>query len=127
MNGEAVEIQAAYPAALDATAKNLEHSAEGENEEWAVLYPEFARVAAEEGFAEAAKTFRAVALAEKNHEKRFRKLLANVKNGMVFKKNLKVAWKCRVCGMIVEAEQAPERCPVCDHPQENFELWVENY
>jgi rubrerythrin len=127
MNGEPVEIQAAYPVALDTTVKNLEFAANGENEEWSTLYPEFARVADEEGFAEAARTFRAIALVERRHETRYRKLLDNVKNKTVFQKMQKVAWKCRVCGMIVESDMAPEKCPVCDHPQEYFEVWVENY
>ena len=127
MNGEPVEIQAAYPVALDKTERNLEFAANGENEEWSALYPEFARVAEEEGFPEVARTFKGVALVEKRHETRYRKLLENVKSCAVFKKPRKVAWKCRVCGLIVESDQAPEKCPVCDHPQENFEVWVENY
>jgi rubrerythrin len=127
MNGEAVEIRAAYPVALDTTVKNLEYAAGGENEEWSALYPEFARVATEEGFGEVARTFLAIALVEKRHEFRFRKLLDNVKNDTVFKKKQKVAWKCRVCGMIIESDQAPEKCPVCDHPREDFELFIENY
>jgi rubrerythrin len=127
LNGEPVTIQAAYPVALDVTCKNLEYAANGENEEWSALYPEFARVAEEEGFPDVARTFRAIALVEKRHEARYRKLLDNVKNKTVFQKKQKVAWKCRVCGLIVESEKAPEKCPVCDHPQENFEVFVENY
>jgi rubrerythrin len=127
MNGQPVEIQAAYPVALDDTAKNLEYAASGENEEWSALYPEFARAAEEEGFPEVARTFNGTALVEKRHEARYRKLLDNVRNRAVFQKPRKVAWKCRVCGMIVESDKAPEKCPVCDHPQENFEVWVENY
>jgi rubrerythrin len=127
MNGEALEIHAAYPVALDATVKNLEYAAGGEHEEWSLLYPEFARVADEEGFPEVARTFRAVATVEKRHETRYRKLLDNVKNGTVFKKKQKTAWKCRVCGAIIESDQAPDKCPVCDHPREHFEIWVENY
>jgi rubrerythrin len=127
MNGEAIEIQAAYPVALDTTIKNLEYAAGGEKEEWSVLYPEFALVAEEEGFPEVARTFKGIALVEKRHETRYCKLLDNLKNRMVFRKKQKVAWKCRVCGMIVESEQAPDKCPVCDHPQEHFEVWTENY
>jgi rubrerythrin len=127
MNGEAIEIQAAYPVALDTTIKNLEYAAGGEKEEWSALYPEFARIAEEEGFPEVARTFKGIALVEKRHETRYRKLLDNLKNRMVFRKKQKVAWKCRVCGMIVESEQAPDKCPVCDHPQEHFEVWTENY
>jgi len=127
MNGEPVEIQAAYPVALDQTVKNLEYSTNGENEEWSALYPEFARVAEEEGFPQVARTFKQIAMVEKRHEIRYRKLLDNVKNKTVFQKKQKVAWKCRVCGLIVESDKAPEKCPVCDHPQENFEVFIENY
>jgi rubrerythrin len=127
MNGEPVEIQAAYPVALDQTVKNLEYAANGENEEWSALYPEFARVAEEEGFPQIARTFKQIALVEKRHETRYRKLLDNVKGNRVFCKEKKVFWKCRVCGQIIEAGQAPEKCPVCDHGQEYFEVFVENY
>lgn len=127
LNGEALEIHAAYPVALDKTEKNLEFAAAGEKEEWTELYPAFAKVADEEGFPDAARTFRAVATVEKRHEARYRKLLENVKNGAVFRKKQKTAWKCRVCGAIIEGEEAPGKCPVCDHPQEHFEVWVENY
>ena len=127
MNGEPLQIQAAYPVALDTTVRNLEFAANGENEEWSSLYPEFARVAEEEGFPQVARTFRGIALVEKRHETRYRKLLDNVKNKTVYKKKGKVAWKCRVCGLIVESDTAPETCPVCEHPQEYFEVWVENY
>jgi rubrerythrin len=127
MNGEAVTIQAAYPAALDTTVKNLEYAANGENEEWSSLYSGFAGIADEEGFADVARTFRGIATVEKRHETRYRKLLENVKGNRVFCKGKKVSWKCRVCGMIIEADKAPEKCPVCDHPQEYFEVFVENY
>ena len=128
MNEEVIEITAGYPVALtDSTLKHLEYAAGGENEEWTTLYPNFAKVAEEEGFEEVAKTFRLVALVEKRHEERYRKLLENVKNHRVFKKDGKVFWKCRNCGHIVESIEAPEKCPVCDHPQSYFELWAENY
>ncbi|MCU0235981.1 MAG: rubrerythrin family protein [Acidobacteria bacterium] len=127
MNGEVQEIQASYPVALDTTVKNLEYAAAGENEEWSALYPGFADIADEEGFPEVARTFRAISLVEKRHEARYRKLLDNVKNDRVFRKDGKVFWKCRVCGQIIESDQAPEKCPVCDHPREHFEVWVENY
>ncbi len=127
MNGEPLEIQASYPVAFDTTVKNLEYAANGEHEEWSDLYPGFADIADEEGFPDAARTFRAISLVEKRHEARYRKLLANVKEQKVFRKDNKVFWKCRVCGQIIEAGQAPEKCPVCDHPQEYFEVWVENY
>ena len=127
MNGEMQEIQASYPVALDTTVKNLEYAAGGEHEEWSLLYPEFARVADEEGFPEVARTFRAVATVEKRHETRYRKLLDNVRNKTVFQKPQKVAWKCRVCGQVIESDKAPAECPVCKHPQEYFEIFVENY
>jgi len=127
MNGDGLEIQAAYPVALDTTVKNLEYAANGEHEEWSSLYPGFADIADEEGFADVARTFRAISLVEKRHEARYRKLLDNVRNKMVFRKPQKVAWKCRVCGQIIESDRAPEKCPVCDHPQDYFEFFVEIY
>ncbi len=127
MDGEMLEIQAAYPVACADTEKNLAYAADGEKEEWTRLYPAFAQVADEEGFREVARTFRAVATVEKRHEARYRKLLENVRCGTVFRKARKTAWKCRVCGAIIEGDGAPEKCPVCEHPQENFEVWVENY
>ncbi|HSQ35758.1 MAG TPA: rubrerythrin family protein [Candidatus Binatia bacterium] len=127
MNGDAVEIQAAYPVGLDTTVKNLEYAANGEKEEWSELYPEFARIADEEGFAAVARTFRAIATVEKRHEARYRKLLENVQHKKVFKKECKVLWKCRECGFIYEGSEAPEKCPVCEHPRDYFEVFVENY
>lgn len=121
-------IHAEYPVSLsDKTLNNLQSSAAGENEEWTKLYPEFARVAEEEGFQDVAKTFRAVALVEARHEARYKKLADNVANSGVFKKGTKVFWICRNCGHIIESQDAPAKCPVCDHPQEHFQIWVENY
>jgi rubrerythrin len=127
MNGEVVEINAAYPVGLDTTVKNLEYAANGENEEWSSLYTGFAATADEEGFPEVARTFRGIATVEKRHEARYRKLLQNVTNKQVFKKERKVLWKCRECGFVFEGAEAPDKCPVCDHPQEYFEVFVENY
>ena len=127
MDGEVVEINATYPVAMNDTMKNLEYAANGENEEWTELYPAFAKIAEEEGFANASETFRLVALVEKRHEERFRKLLENIKNHEVFKKDGKVFWKCHNCGHIVENIEAPEVCPVCLHPRKYFELWIETY
>ncbi|MBN1327386.1 MAG: rubrerythrin family protein [Candidatus Cloacimonetes bacterium] len=127
MNENMIEINAAYPVGFADTIKNLEYAANGENEEWTDLYPGFAQVAEEEGYSEIAKTFRMVALVEKRHENRYRKLRDNVKNHTVFKKDGKVFWKCRNCGHIVESIEAPEICPVCDHPRDHFEVWIENY
>ena len=127
-NGEMQEIDASYPVALYGdTLSNLEAAAGGEHEEWSSLYPEFAKIAEEEGFPEIAKTFRGVSAVEKRHEERYRKLWNNVKNHTVFKKNGKVLWKCKNCGHIVESIEAPEECPVCKHPQSYFEVFVENY
>jgi rubrerythrin len=128
LKGGLVEINAAYPAGvIGSTAENLRVAAEGENHEWGTLYPSFAKVAEEEGFAEAARTFRMVAKVEAYHERRYRKLLENVELGKVFKKDKPVMWKCRNCGYVFEGKEAPEKCPVCEHPKSYFELWTENY
>ena len=127
MNEEVVEINAGYPVAYSSTIKNLEYAAGGENEEWTILYPQFAEIADEEGFSEAAKVFRLVASVEKRHEERYNKLLKNVKENKVFKKDGKVLWICKNCGHIIDCIEAPEVCPVCNHDQKYFELWTENY
>jgi len=128
LKGGLVEISAAYPAGvIGSTAVNLSAAAEGEKHEWGTLYPNFAEVAEEEGFVEAARTFRMVAKVEEYHERRYRKLLANIELGKVFKKDSAVMWKCRNCGHVFEGKEAPEKCPVCAHPRSYFELWCENY
>ncbi len=128
LEGGKVEITAAYPAGkLGTTAENLRGAAAGENEEWEVLYPEFARIAEEEGFKRIATTFRLVAEAEKNHEERYLKLLKRVEEESVFKRPEKVKWYCRKCGYIYEGEKALKNCPTCAHPQAYFEEWCENY
>jgi rubrerythrin len=127
INEEMVSIQADYPVCYADTLKNLECAANGENEEWTDLYPTFAKIADEEGFKEVCDIFKKVALVEKRHEERYRKLWKNVKEHTVFKKDGKVFWKCRNCGHIMESILAPEKCPVCDHPQAHFEVWIENY
>lgn len=127
VNGEMVTINADYPVALGDTAFNLLSAAEGENEEWGRLYPEFAKVAEEEGFKEVARVFREVAEVEERHEKRFRKLHANMVNGAVFKKDEKVEWKCNNCGYIHTGKEAPELCPACAHPKAHFEVFKETY
>jgi rubrerythrin len=122
------EIQAAYPVALsDNTANNLESAANGEHEEWTSLYSGFAKTADDEGFPEVARTFRSIALVEERHEKRYRKLAENIKSKKVFKKEGKVFWICRNCGHIIESAEAPQKCPVCEHPQAYFQVFVENY
>lgn len=128
LNGEAIEITAGYPVALyDETLKNLEAAAAGEHEEWSIDYPEFARIAREEGFLDIAVAFERIAEVEKRHEMRYRKLLENMKNDTVFKKEQTVLWKCNNCGYIYEGEEAPEVCPACLHPQGYFEVFIENY
>lgn len=128
LKGGSVEITAAYPAGvIGSTAENLLAAAEGEKLEWGKLYPDSADIAEKEGFAEAAKTFRMVAKVEAYHERRYRKLLANLEQGNVFKKDKPIKWKCRNCGYVFEGSEAPEKCPVCSHPRSYFEAWCENY
>ena len=115
------------PVAQGNTLENLKAAAEGEYEEWADLYPSFAKVAEEEGFLEISLVFLSIAKAEKRHETRYNKLVANIENGKVFKKDQAVAWKCGNCGYIHEGDEAPDRCPSCDHPRDYFELFVETY
>ncbi|CAM2791717.1 rubrerythrin [Hathewaya histolytica] len=124
---EAIEIQAAYPVTLGDTKDNLKAAANGENEEWSILYPAFADVADEEGFKEIAAVFRNIASVEKHHEERYKKLLENVENNKVFQKEEKTIWKCLNCGYIFEGEKAPNICPACAHPQSYFELSCDNY
>ena len=114
-------------AGIGTTAENLEAAAEGEHEEWTSMYPEFAKVAREEGFTKIANLFEAVAKIEKEHEERYRLLLANVTDEKVFKKDEKIIWQCRNCGYVCESPQAPQVCPVCAHPQAYFEQLKKNY
>ena len=128
LEGGMVEITASYPAGIiDSTAANLLAAADGEHEEWDLLYPEFARVAEEEGLKEIAIAFKLVATVEKRHEERYRKLLQNIENDEVFKRSDKVVWSCRNCGFIHYGEKAPSICPCCDHPQAYFELKADNF
>jgi rubrerythrin len=128
LEGGMVEITAMYPAGvIGDTAANLEAAANGEHEEWSQLYPEFARVAREEGFPEVAAAFITIARAEKAHEERFRRLLANVREDKVFRKDQPVKWKCDNCGYVHEGLEAPEKCPACLHPRAHFEVLAENY
>ncbi|MBN2581547.1 MAG: rubrerythrin family protein [Planctomycetes bacterium] len=128
MRGGDVEIAAAFPAGvIGSTAENLEAAAAGEHHEWSQMYPSFAKIAREEGFDEIAKTFEAIAVAEKQHEKRYLGLLANVKNETVFKKDKPVVWRCINCGYVHEGAEAPDLCPACAHPQAHFELLAENW
>lgn len=125
--GDTVEITATFPVALGDTKTNLLAAAKGENEEWSDLYPAFADTAEKEGFPSIAVAFRKIAEVEKHHEERYRKLLANVENGQVFKKETSTLWKCGNCGYIFEGEEAPKVCPACAHPQSYFEVLAENY
>ena len=128
LEGGEVEIQASFPAGvIGTTAENLKAAAAGEHYEWSQMYPAFAKTAAEEGFSEIAKVFEAIAVAEKQHERRYLGLLANVEAGTVFKKDKPVRWRCRNCGYIHEGTEAPEACPACAHPQAYFELLAENW
>ena len=112
---------------VPSTEENLLAAAEGENYEWTEMYEEFAKVAEEEGFAALAKKFRGVAAIEKMHEERYRKLLKNVEEGLVFSRDGDMIWQCRNCGHIVVGKKAPLVCPVCNHPQSYFEIKKENY
>ena len=120
VNGSMVTIHADYPAAFGDTKENLLAAAEGEHEEWGTLYPEFAKTAEEEGFREVAEV-------EERHEKRYRKLHANLAAGTVFKKDTPVEWKCNNCGYVHTGREAPELCPACAHPKAHFEVFVETY
>ena len=128
LEGGMVEITATYPAGqIGTTLENLKASAEGENEEWADIYPEFAKIAEEEGFKEIATAFKMIAKVEKAHEFRFTTLYNNLEEGKVFERNGKLMWKCRNCGYIHEGEKAPKTCPACLHPQAYFEIKEMNY
>jgi len=128
LQGGDTEITASYPAGkIETTKENLLAAAEGEKLEWGTLYPNFEKIARDEGFKEIADSFKEIAEVEKQHEKRYRKLLENVKNKRVFKKDKVVKWKCRNCGYIHEGEEAPKECPACKHPQAYYELLCENY
>lgn len=128
LKGGTAEIRAAYPAGIIGTTReNLKAAAEGEKFEWGSLYPSFGEVAEKEGFKDVAKTFRGIAKVEAYHERRYMKLLANVEQGRVFKKDVPIKWKCRNCGFVYEGSEVPDKCPVCEHPRSFFEVWTENY
>lgn len=126
--GLPVEITASYPAGkIGTTKENLLAAANGEQEEWEELYPEFEKVALKEGFKDIAESFHEIAEVEEQHEKRYRKLLKNIEEKRVFKKEEIVKWKCRNCGYIHEGKEAPDECPACKHPQSYYEILEENY
>ena len=128
LDGRSVEITATYPAGkISTTIENLKAAAEGENEEWTELYPEFAKIAKKEGFGDVAKTFRAIVIVEKAHEARYIKLYNNLESGKVFKHAGKIIWKCLNCGYLYEGDSAPKECPACLHPQSYFQIKENNY
>jgi len=128
LEGGDLEITAAYPAgAVKETKANLEAAAAGEKMEWTTLYPEFGKVAREEGYPEVARSFEQVAKAEKFHESRYRKLIENVSTGQVFKRQSVVKWHCINCGYVFEGNEPPKECPACRHPQSFYEILAENY
>lgn len=128
LEGGPVEITATYPAGvIGTTAENLKAAAEGEHEEHTALYPEFARVAKEEGFPQVATQFKTTSSVEMHHEERYRELLKNLEAKSIFKKDSTVRWVCRECGYIHEGQEAPGVCPCCDHPQAHFQIVSETY
>lgn len=128
LEGGDLEISGVFPAGkIGTTAENLKAAAAGENHEYSVLYPGFAKVAREEGFEEIAKVFEAVSVAERQHERRYLGFLKNVQSGTVFKKDRPVVWRCRNCGYLHQGNEAPEKCPACAHPRAFFELLCENW
>jgi rubrerythrin len=128
LEGGEAEITASFPAGIiGETAENLDAAAAGENMEWTRIYKDAASVAAREGFPQVAAQFKEIAEVESFHEKRYRKLLANLREGKVFKKDVVVTWKCRNCGYHFTGKEAPLKCPACDHPQAYYEVLAENY
>jgi rubrerythrin len=128
MEGGDAEITGSFPfGVIGDTADNLKGSAAGENHEWTDMYPSFAVTAREEGFNDIADVFEAIAVAEKQHEKRYLDLLKNIEEGKVFKKDETVVWRCRNCGFLHEGTEAPDLCTACLHPQAHFEILAENW
>ena len=128
LEGGEVEVTAGFPAGvIGKTIENLTASAAGENHEHTEMYPGFAKIAREEGFNDIAEIFEAIAVAEKQHEKRYLDLAANIEAGRVFKRDVAVTWRCRNCGYLHSGEEAPELCPACAHKQAHFELLGENW
>ncbi len=128
LEGGDVQITETFPAGIiSTTLDNLRAAAAGEEHEWTEMYPNFAQVARDEGFDQIAAAFDAISIAEKQHGKRYKNLADNLEAGKVFKRNGKVVWRCRNCGYLHEADEAPEICPACLHPQAHFELLAENW
>jgi rubrerythrin len=128
LQGGEVKIECAFPAGIvGTTAENLQAAANGEHEEWSVLYPGFAKIARQEGFSAIANAFEKISIAEQQHERRYRGLLENVENCRVFKRSESVRWRCLNCGYVHEGPDAPGACPACAHPQAYFEVLAENW
>jgi rubrerythrin len=128
LEGGEIKIESSFPAGkIEKTLDNLLKSAEGENHEHSIMYPEFSRIAKEEGFDKISQAFASIAIAEKQHEKRFLGFANNIKNNIVFKKKEKVMWRCLNCGYIHHSAEAPEECPACAHSQGHFEVLAENW
>lgn len=128
LEGGMVEITASYPAgSIGSTLENLKAAANGENEEWTQLYPEFAKVAEEEGFKKVASVFKLIAKVEEQHELKYRKLIQNLEEGKVFESDEEEEWECRKCGYVHKGKKALQNCPACGHPQAYFEKKKKNY
>jgi rubrerythrin len=128
LEGGDVEITGSFPAGvIGDTLSNLRAAAAGEKHEWGTLYPAFADIADEEGFADIAYSFREIAEVEEYHERRYNILAERIVKGEVFKRNQSIKWKCRNCGYVHDGMEAPEECPACVHPQAYYEPWAENY
>jgi rubrerythrin len=128
LEGGELEITACFPAGrIGTTAENLQAAADGEHEEHSLLYPAFAATAKEEGFSAIAAAWTAISVAEKQHEKRYRDLLANIESGRVFARDVDVVWRCRHCGYLHTGKEAPDVCAACLHPKAHFELLGENW
>ena len=128
LEGGEVAISGTFPAGvIGTTTENLMEAAGGEHYEHTIMYPGFANVAREEGFQAIAVIFEAIAVAERQHEKRYLELKANIEAGRVFQREEKVTWRCQNCGYLHEGNKAPEKCPACDHAQAHFELLAENW
>ena len=124
---DVIQVTESYPIVMGDTVMHLASAIAGEHDEWQKGYPEMARIAQEEGFAKPATIFRQVAEAEKAHEERYAKLKHNIETGQAFKRPMRVRWRCRNCGRVIESEEAPKVCPTCQHPQAFFELQADNY
>lgn len=128
LEGGEAEVCASFPAGvIGTTAENLKAAAAGENYEWTEMYPSFAKTAREEGFDSVGAAFDAIGVAERQHDKRYSELLANIEGGRVFQRETPVKWRCRNCGYVHEGTDAPKACPACSHPQAHFEILGENW